>query len=406
MTVLDALPAARRRAPALGSALLYAYAFLLPVQIPFGTGRLAPSDFLLLAYLLLFFPWVRHVRQGWSPWHAALLALFAVGLVVALVGSGDVTGYALGTKTFGLIFLMMGYSVLLAHCAQEEDSRRLLRWFLVGVVSQAAMALTVYLLQVTGAVSTDMVNFQGARVSGLLVDPNAFGGIVAVALALHLWTARSAHPLWVWTSGRTVVGLVLVTTLVFTFSRSAWIAFLAAVAAAFVLRGVRGVRSVPAYYLAAVAGTALVVLALKPSLLQLAVRPDQVAGRFAILGEAMDETLRHPVLGIGLGTYLQEHGVIVHSTLAWFATEFGLLGLVVLTGFLSWYLLGLWRVSTQGEPADRVLALAVLLAIVAVLGLSVGIEAFYQRYLWLLFAVAGGLFAREARAARPTGPAP
>jgi hypothetical protein len=33
---------------------------------------------------------------------------------------------------------------------------------------------------------------------------------------------------------------------------------------------------------------------------------------------------------------------------------------------------------------------------VAVLGLSLGIEALYQRYWWLLFAVAGGIFARSA----------
>jgi O-antigen ligase len=161
-------------------------------------------------------------------------------------------------------------------------------------------------------------------------------------------------------------------------------------------QGRRGIRALPVYYPAGLLVGVLAVLAWRPGLLALAVRSDQVTGRVDILREAFAEIERTPLLGIGLGTYVREHDVIVHNTTAWFLTEFGLVGLVVFLGFIWWYVQGLWASTRSAPPADRDLAFAVLLGVVGMLGLSVGIEAFYQRHWWLLFAVAGGIFARGA----------
>lgn len=386
-----------RRRRGLGPSLLWLYAFLLPVQVPVGTGRLAPSDMFLVLYLLLFFGRVRRVPAGWSAWHPALVSVFGMGLLVAFARNHQVSGYALGTKTAGLVFLMITYAVLLDHCADRRDARRLLGAFLVGVTSQALLAVVVYILQVAGLVVTNAVNFQGARVSGLLVDPNAFGGIVAVALTLHLWTARTAHPIWPWRSGRLTAGVVLLIALALTFSRSAWLAYFLALGTSFLIRGVRGLRPFPLHHLVALAAGVGLLLVVRPGLLSLAVRPDQVNGRVGILDAAAHEFASSPIFGIGLGTYVHEHGVIIHSTVAWFGAEMGLVGLITFAGFLSWYLRGLWSRAREPTNADAGLAHAVLLSIVAVLGLSLGIEALYQRYWWLLFAVAGGIFARIAR---------
>jgi hypothetical protein len=83
---------AEQRARGLGPILLWWYAFLLPVQLPVGTGRLAPSDLFLAFYLLLFFGRVRRVPAGWSVWHPALLSVFGMGLVVAFARNHQVSG--------------------------------------------------------------------------------------------------------------------------------------------------------------------------------------------------------------------------------------------------------------------------------------------------------------------------
>jgi O-antigen ligase len=387
---------AERRTRGLGPILLWWYAFLLPVQLPVGTGRLAPSDVFLAVYLLLFFGRVRRVPAGWSVWHPALLSVFGMGLLVAFARNHQVSAYALGTKTAGLAVLMITYAVLLEHCADRRDARRLLGAFLIGVASQALIAVVVYVLQVAGLVVTNTVNFQGARVSGLLVDPNAFGGIVVVALTLHLWTARTAHPIWPWRHGRLTVGVVLFVALALTFSRSAWLAYVLALGTSFLIRGFRGLRPFPLHHLVALAAGFVLLLVVRPGLLSLAVRPDQARGRVGILDAAAHEFASSPIFGIGLGTYVHEHGVIIHNTVAWFGAEMGLVGLVTFAGFLSWYVRGLWRCAREPTKPDAALAQAVLLSIVAMLGLSLGIEALYQRYWWLLFAVAGGIFARSA----------
>src|SRR5207248_5979411 len=93
----------------------------------------------------------------------------------------------------------------------------ILKVFLIGVVLNAACALVAYLLPhgIPG------LNYGRDRLSGALLDPNAFGGIVMVALVVHGMTYRSAKPLIGGIRGA-VCGCVLAIALVLTFSRSAW----------------------------------------------------------------------------------------------------------------------------------------------------------------------------------------
>jgi len=315
-----------------------------------------------------------------------------MGLTVAFLRTGDVSLYALVQKTIGILFLLAGYTVLVHHASSAERIRSMLRWFVAGVTANAAVAVLVYLGQVTGTFSTELVNFENARVSGLLIDPNAFGGILVVALVIHLWTVGTPSVVWTW-RGSTAVSLTLFLALVLTYSRSAWIAFTAAVLAAAALRGSRGLRALPRSLLGCLVVVVVAGLAYLPDLVALALRPNQVTGRVEILELAVADFIESPLYGIGVGTFGDKHNTnIVHNTAFWFAAEFGLVGLVVFLGLVGWYvvrLLDTWR--REPEPF-RSLAFALLLCQIAMLGLAVGVEAFYQRYWWLLFAVSGGLF--------------
>lgn len=384
-----------RRAPrvTLESGLVLAYVFLLPVQVPVAGGRVGPSDLCLLLLLLVGFPRFRRVPPAWGGWHLALLGVFAVSLTVAFLRTGDVSPYALVQKTVGLLFLLVGYIALVHHASSADRIRAMLRWFVAGVTANASLAIVVYLGQVTGVVSTNLVNFGNARVSGLLIDPNAFGGVLVVALVVHLWTARTPAAVWTW-RGSTAVSLTLFLALILTFSRSAWIAFLAAVLAAVAFRGTRGLRAIPRVLSVAIAAVVVAGLAYLPDLVALALRPNQVTDRLDILSNATSDFVKSPLYGIGVGTFQAEHNSnIVHNTAFWFAAEFGIIGLVVFLGLILWYVIGLARASRQEPEPIRTLAFALLLSQVAMLGLSVGIEAFYQRYWWMLLAVSGALFA-------------
>lgn len=376
----------------LGTVLILGYVVMLPVQFGVGPVRAGPSDGFLLLYLLLRFPDLRHVRAAWSAWHAALVGAFGISLCVALVRTGELTGYALGQKSLGLVFLLLSYVSLVDYCSSVQRLVQVLRWFVLGATVNAAVALAAFALQVTGSLSTDSINFAGARVSGFLIDPNAFGGVMVTALVLHLWTWSTPTRVWTWPGGG-LVSLIMLVALVLTFSRSAWIAFVVAVGTALVLRGAAGLRPLPKLVSLGIATAMTVGVALVPTVLWLVLRPDQVSGRLDILRNAAADFLDSPIFGIGLGTFQERHNSnIVHNTTAWIAAEFGVIGLIAFLGFVSWFIVGLLRVIGSGPHNLRHLALAVLLGQTALLGLSVGIEAFYQRYWWLLFAAAATLF--------------
>nr|WP_255426749.1 O-antigen ligase family protein [Pseudonocardia sp. C8] len=220
---------------------------------------------------------------------------------------------------------------------------------------------------------------------------------------MHLVTTTAARPLLTGPVAR-VADVVLPVALLLTFSRSAWIGFTAGVLALAALRpraAARPLRRMVAGALLAVPllGTFLALLLANP--LGLIQRPDQVQSRLSIGEDALAELARSPLLGTGVGTYQERHGVIVHNTTLWFLTELGLVGLLVFLA-LVWSvasrLLGAHRLA---PPDERPLALALLAAHAAMLGLSVGIEAFYQRHWWLVIGLGAAAWSLSAR--RPAG---
>lgn len=382
--------------------LMAAWAFFLPVQV--GTSaelRLAVSDLLLVAYLLLRGGRLRRVAQAWSPWTYGLAAVLWGGLVVAVVRTGSVSQTALVAKAVGVLVLLAGVAALVDVCVDWDALAGVLRAFLLGTLLNVALALTAYaLLRTTGA-ELPWVNapYQASRLTGLLIDPNAFGGLIATALVLHLTTTAAGAPLLSRRAGR-LADAVLSVGLLLTFSRSAWIgAVLGLLFVALPLPRVLG-RVLGRVLVPLVAGVVL-ASAWLPSFSDLVSRPGQVTARVSIAGNALHDFLGDPLLGTGLGVFGATHGVIVHNSVLWFLTELGLVGLLAFAGFLLAHALrGLWTLrATRGRA--RGLALGLFAGVGTGLGVSVGIEAVYQRYWWLML---GGTAAAHGLARRGVAP--
>ena len=72
----------------------------------------------------------------------------------------------------------------------------------------------------------------------------------------------------------------------------------------------------------------------------------------------------------------------------WFLADFGIVGLSGLLGIYGMVLRGKDGWPTGSRPRrEQPVALALLLAHAAMLGLAMGIEAFYQRHWWLVFGL-------------------
>jgi O-antigen ligase len=97
----------------------------------------------------------------------------------------------------------------------------------------------------------------------------------------------------------------------------------------------------------------------------------------------------------------------MHNSALWFLADFGLVGLAVFCGFLGWFFIKAWNAYRLAPDDEKPLALALLLAHTAMVGLAVGIEAFYQRQWWLvlaLIAASSGLVRCPARYVQPEDP--
>jgi hypothetical protein len=345
----------------------------------------------MMGYALLRFTDLRILRAAWSGWFGAILACVTGGALVAAVTHGISFGTIL-QKGIGLLFLLLSLVCLHDFMRSWNHLRWIFRVFVSAVTIHSVLFLMVMLAQNFGLLSWPSMNLGGARLTGLLIDPNAFGGLILVALIINATTRAHGQPLL---RGHAALfaNAALAAALMFTYSRSAWVGGILALtgfALLFPRRALTGfLRLLPALALAG----AIIAVTILPTVLKLAQRPDQVQDRVSILTLAFNDFFSHPILGIGLGTSDVLHGQIVHNTTIWFLTEFGPLGLISILGFVASHGAMAYTAHRRLAPPQRVLPAAFLLAHVGVYGLSMGIESLYQRHWWLVLAGIGVTFA-------------
>ncbi len=386
---------------------------LLPVQLDtiISLGfRFAPAD-IVLAGLVAGILGKKLLRTGVGlrydsvlVWAALLLLWLVSGLPVTSRALGHLPAYVVVNKIAGLVLLIAVYWTTLNSWNSAQDARRALAWYCWAGSVWNLVGLVAYALQTWGGVVNPLVYGEG-RLCGFLVDPNAYGGFLVSVLvpvvAQCVLTTRSRAMLVV-NAGVLFYGVLL------TSSRSAWLALAAGLGALFLI--LRGRERIRLAIVMAVFAVVLVlhVFVLSPASRGLATRGVQIETRKMLMEEAVASALRAPLRGIGLGVFQTlpgSRGYIVHTTYLWLLAETGFVGLallLIMLGFVFWQ----YRKSLErGGALTRPVALGVISAMAAWLGLMVGIEALYQRHFWFLAGVLGVLYLRTRRNEEGTGAA-
>ncbi|MGI9069876.1 MAG: O-antigen ligase family protein [Bryobacteraceae bacterium] len=368
--------------------LLAGYLLCLPVQFATEAGfRIAPSDGFLILYYIFGVTRLKFVRpRVWTGWHAAVLFAFALSTLTAVLKGEDLDQYVILNKDLGVLVLFAAYAMLTGEATSWQKIRGMLRLFVLGVSFMNVVALISYFNLSPWLAETVFRMEYTKRLSGLLIDPNAYGGLLAVTFAIHTITYYSAKPLVGGPTGL-LISILLLVGVLYTFSRSSWISVTCTI---LVLSAVRPKVAASMLLTIGIVLSTIIALADRSSLeniMHMSARPEQVEGRIDIINSAMPRFLANPIFGIGLGSFGKSYGIIIHNTPVWFLTEFGLIGFISVAGFFVSFLIRGLRTYKLVQAEEKPLVLGLIVADIAVLGLSMGIEAFYQRHWWLTIAL-------------------
>jgi putative inorganic carbon (hco3(-)) transporter len=377
--------------------LVVAYVALLPYQFEVGNEmNFAPADCLMLLVLLLAAGQLKYRKPAWTIWHFGIAVIFAASSLVAALRLGALDRYELYNKDAGLLLPFLSYAAITSSITDWDDLRRILRVFTLSVVLENTLAVAFFLLSYFAGVSNPFARYGGLRLSGMLIDPNAYGGLLVVAYVICEGASLGPAPLFkgptLWLSRVTLLLGIL-----FTFSRSAWVALALALLLLCALQTRVALRLVLAGLIGAPCLLLLMGNRFVPVFQEMASRPKQVQGRFDLIHDAFHAFARHPVLGGGIGSFRLGEGEIAHNSAMWFLADFGVVGLAVFLGFVGWFL-AKGRFAYRFAPAlAQPLVLALLLAHAAMFGLAMGIEAFYQRHWWLVLGLIASSYSLTLR---------
>lgn len=377
--------------------LVAAYVALLPYQFQVERSfNLAPSDFLLVAVLVLAAGQLKYRKHAWTIWHLGIAWTFLAGALIAVVRTGTLDRYELVNKGAGLFLPFLSYAAITTAVVEWDEIRHVLRVFTLSVAIQNSVAVAAFLGTYFLGLPNPFARYGGLRLSGMLVDPNAYGGLLVMALIIMEGGSWGPAPLFgeraLWFSR-----MSLSLGILFTFSRSAWMAL----ALAMVLLCMVRTRVAGRLVLAAAAGAPCLLLGMGRNFLavfaEMASRPKQVQGRFDLIHDAFMAFSRHPVFGGGIGSFRLSEGEIAHNSAMWFLADFGIVGLAAFVGFMGWFFVKGWFAYRFAPLREQPVALALLLAHTAMVGLAMGIEAFYQRHWWVAFGLIASAYSLALR---------
>jgi hypothetical protein len=395
-----ALATPRQRGTILHFSLI-AYVVLLPYLFEVGERlNFSPSDCFLVLILLFAPVQLQYKGSAWSVFHLGIVLIFAIGSVVAASRFGELNRYELLNKDLGLFLPLLSYIAVTSAISDWRDLRRILRVFVLSVVAENVFAVGCFLAAYFFGVKTPLTRYEGLRLSGMLLDPNAYGGLLVVTLVICEGASWGPAPLMqrplLWTSR-----LTLALGILFTFSRSAWVGLAVAALLLCLIRPRVAIRPI----LALVCAAPCLVFVMGPRFItvfeEMAKRPKQVQQRFDLIHQALESFANHPLLGGGLGSFRLSVGEVAHNSAMWFLADFGVVGLALFLAFVGWFFVKAWFAYRFAPQRERPLALALILGHAAMFGVAMGIEAFYQRHWWLIFGLIASAYSLSRRTNNP-----
>lgn len=428
---LEAPPANRAPAPqseewsdiaVLVCATLSAILLYFQIRLPLQHGEVTANAADILALtglgLLGFYFWFQRKLGPMPAWFIggmaaiSLLMLFGLGLGYLRFGSNN---WALLNRGLGWL-IILGYIALGASAAvvsNVQASRLVLRIFGVAGVTIAAQQLILMCLVLIGltiptdafviplrgyANNSNAFAFQMIMAAtcvlalGRLEEPGKsriFHHTAFIAIALAIYYSHSRSGL-----GMLMILLVLTTTFATPPERNEAIKLcaitLAAIGTAFFLPDLISMTNEAA---SAVFGRKLNLLdsPFAPYLAVAVERTSSDSERWLSIIEGWDLWLKHPLLGAGLGGYVQERlsagreFLVIHSIPIWIMAEMGLIGLLVVGIVLALLFKGAFQLLSR--PARHGWGLGLLSTLACMTASGLVHDLFFQRSFWFLLGL-------------------
>jgi O-antigen ligase len=389
---------------------LLIWAGFLSIQIEtysFLGVNIAPSDVILFAIFLgltlrFAFRRITVPKTQTGVWMFGLMILFTFGVIQTFNRFGYLPKYTIFNKYIGLLILIVSFVTVVTIVNTEKRLFQLIKSLFWTGVTINYLTLGVYLLFITGVIPTPLqrlvpIIVEGGRLRGFLLDPNAYGGFVFLLLILQLACFKQSAKDGGYLRQPLAVSILntfaLLAGLFFTFSRSAWLGF--AIGVFVLLKSFRfSFRTllicVLGIVLAGWVTSVLPVLNLDPQFFIF--RNFTFTQRLNLIDEGWRLFSQSPIFGIGLGTFHEVAPTIIHNSYIWLLVEMGPLALFLLLGIFFTAVKNCNDVRHQFKnfPSKAIsyeqLVIGIYASLFAFYGLALGIEALYQRHLWLLIA--------------------
>lgn len=318
----------------------------------------------------------KQVADGAGIYFYLFLCLFAACFFPPVRGFSEEwlrPKWVLAETTGLLVLLALGIQVLVACKHRSPGWRVLLRWRRVEDAFCEALVAVAF-MEAVYVIGRMFRGGQGMPASGTFDNPAGLAFCLCVALPFHVclwqrWTRRIGYRV-----ALAVSGLAVWVAILCTESRTGWIC-LALYAALWLQKQWQGHRMMKL--------TILAVLAAGLAWSISVVKTDSTNGRRFILERSWELVQARPFAGYGSGGFLREYmprqadyfrrhadsgyawlaGEVYHplNEFVWVWIEFGLPGILLLSGALAWLLAGLFR---RRDIFSRMLAVSLCACVV------------------------------------------
>ncbi len=335
------------------------------------------------------------VRRTFYPTQKFVIYMLVLGLAYILM---DVGYLAVAFAGWRIDFMYMLYALILPYVVDKEDVVPLLKFMVLAGFLMAIHGVYEYIVKVPiPSYWLSLGEHVRTRVYSLYGSPNILGSYMAfiapTAFGIALYEKKRGPRLFYGAAAA-----VSCMTLLFTYTRAAWIAcFIGLLVFTWLIDKRLTILTI--------AVTVLAVLFVPPIHSRVALFLSPVywvqtvqSGRIARWGNAYNQMRTNPLFGVGLGRYggavAAQYFGITYVDGEYFKTlaEIGLVGLLSFLGLLLVYLRDVWRVIHKTmDKRMRYLMIGVFSSLVAIICHNAVENVFEDPAVNFLFWMAGTL---------------